>query len=182
MEIDEVAVLQRTGNWLKKVVCDLNLCPFAGPVVEAGRVCMTVSKAADTGQLLIDFLAELDNFQTAPEAEIATCLLILPAGLEDFDNYLDFLAEAQILLEKSGLADEIQLASFHPDYIFEGESELNVSHFTNRSPYPMVHLIREAMLSRELENFSDPEQIPQKNIQRLRAMGIDQIQRLWSSL
>lgn len=181
MEIDEAKVLERTKNWLEKTVCDLHLCPFARPVVDAGTLALTVSKATETDQLLRDFLVELDIFQKASEAELATSLLILPTGLKDFDDYLDFLAEAQTLLEGSGLAGEVQLASFHPDYIFEGEPEDDVSHFTNRSPYPMLHLIREAMLSRELENFPNPEEIPQRNISRLRAMGIGQVQRLWSS-
>ncbi len=181
MQIDEAVVLERTENWLKKAVCDLQLCPFARPVVEAGTLSLTISKATETDELLRDFLTELDRFQKAPETEIATCLLILPTGLEGFEDYLDFLAEAQALLDDSGLDEEIQLASFHPNYIFEGEPEDDVSHFTNRSPYPMLHFLREAVLSRELESFSEPQEIPRQNIIRLRAMGLEQIQRLWSS-
>ena len=185
LEIDQAIILERTQNWLQTVVCDLNLCPFARPIMESGSLRLVVSQGTKTqekDQLFRDFLAELDFFQKSSEAEIATCLMIFPVGLECFEGFLDFFAEAQILMENIGISEEIQLASFHPNYLFGGEPADDVSHFTNRSPYPMLHFIRQAMLSREIENISDTEEIPRRNIVRLRTMGMSKIQRLLSSI
>lgn len=182
VELEEARVLERTHSWLQKIVRGLQLCPFAGPVIDGKTLRLAVSASGQVQQQLKDFLTELDRLQVANESEVATSLLILPIGLESFGYYLDFLAEAKALLEASGLGNEVQLASFHPDYIFEGEPADDVSHYTNRSPYPMLHLIREPMLSRILEDFPNSEDIPQQNIARLRALGIREIQRLWLNI
>lgn len=173
-------VLERTKGWVGKFVCGLQLCPFASLVVEAGTLRYVVSSAGNKVEQLTEFLSELDKFQCSDEKTIATTLHIFPKGLESFDDYLNFLAEAQALVEASGLGAEVQLASFHPDYIFAGVEAEDSANFTNRSPYPMLHLLRESMLSRVLEGFPHPEDIPARNIKRLRQMGSFEIQRLWS--
>ena len=101
---------------------------------------------------------------------------------EEFDDYLEFLDDAQTALEEMGLAGEIQLASFHPDYCFEGEPVDAVSHFTNRAPYPLIHLLRETMVSTALETYPNPERIPERNIQTLERLGLAGIERLLHSL
>ena len=109
-------------------------------------------------------------------------MLVFPEGLEEFDDYLGFLDDAQTVLEEMGLAGEIQIASFHPDYRFEGEPVDAVSHFTNRAPYPLIHLLRETMVSTALENYPNPERIPERNIQTLERLGLAAIERLLNSL
>lgn len=116
-------------------------------------------------------LRELDLLQGTSAEEIATTLLAFTGGLARFDDYLDFLERANDLLEAAGLEGVIQLASFHPDYQFAGEPLDAASHYSNRSPLPVIHLLREDMLERALANWPEPEKIPQANIARLNALG-----------
>ena len=128
------------------------------------------------------FLVELDTLQASAEQEIATTLLAFPLALGDFDDYLEFLAQAQELLEACGLAGLVQLASFHPRYRFEGEAEEAASHFSNRAPYPLIHLLRESMLTRVLADFPDPDGIPGRNIHTLETIGAQELERRWQAL
>ena len=128
------------------------------------------------------YLQELDLICHSSESEIATSLLVLPAGLEDFDTYLHFIDNANNLLEEQGLAGTIQLASFHPQYQFDDEPEGATSHFTNRSPYPMIHFLREEMMDRVLQEFPNPEEIPLRNIETLEAMNAAELQQRLDNL
>ncbi len=169
-------VEQRTRAWLDKFVVGFNLCPFARPVIAANSLRLTVCESAQLEDIAAMYLQELDLICHASESEIATTLLVLPAGLEDFDRYLDFVDNANDLLEDQGLTGTIQLASFHPQYQFDGEPEGAASHFTNRSPYPMIHFLREAMMESLLADFPNPEQIPQRNMETLEAMDTASLQ------
>ena len=170
---------QQTRHWLHDCVLALELCPFAAPVVADDSLRIAVSEATDRPGQLQDFLAELDRLQGCDEREISTTLLVYASSAGDFDEFLDLLAQAQSLLEEAGLEGLVQLASFHPDYRFAGEDPEALSHFTNRSPRPTLHLLREAMLTRVLADYPDPEDIPRRNIMRLEAIGRDEVQRLW---
>ncbi|MGB0668746.1 MAG: DUF1415 domain-containing protein [Porticoccaceae bacterium] len=167
---------QRTRAWIDNVVVGLNLCPFARPVIAADGLRLTVCKSSALEDIAALYLQELELICESPESEIATSLLVLPAGLEDFDSYLDFVDNANHLLEEQGLAGTIQLASFHPRYQFEGEPEGAASHYTNRSPYPMIHFLREDMVARALADFPNPQDIPRRNIQTLEAMDVIELQ------
>src|SRR5690554_333435 len=114
-------------------------------------------------------VAECERLDDHPEVE--TTLLVLTPGLEAFDDYLDFLGLAEALLEAQGYEGTYQLASFHPDYCFEGAEEEDSANYTNRSPWPMLHLLREAGLERALEHYPDPEAIPERNVAAMRALG-----------
>lgn len=162
---------QASQRWVEKVVVGLNLCPFAKPVLKANSLRYAMCADKTQQQLAAFFLTELDLIAQSDEADIATTLVVIPNALADFYDYLDFLALCEELLAKSGLQSEFQLASFHPKYIFAGVDEQDVSHYTNRSPYPMLHIIREAQMSRVLANHPDPDKIPERNIQLLREMG-----------
>tara|TARA_R110002110_G_scaffold333755_2_gene544603 strand:- start:165915 stop:166373 length:459 start_codon:yes stop_codon:yes gene_type:complete len=116
-------------------------------------------------------LRELDLMQGSSAEEVATTLLAFTGGLVHFDDYLDFLDQANALLAAAGLEGVIQLASFHPDYQFAGEPPDAASHYSNRAPLPVIHLLREDMLERALAAWPEPEKIPQANIARLNAMG-----------
>lgn len=163
--------LLATRHWLDTMVVGLNLCPFAGQVLRDNSLRIEVC-GADTEEALISaVLTELDVLQRAEEAQIATSLLVFSQNLWDFDQYLALLDLADELLVEVGLEGVIQIASFHPDYCFEGVPPHDPSHYSNRSPYPMLHFLREEQLQLALASYPNPEQIPENNISRLRELG-----------
>ncbi|TDG15713.1 DUF1415 domain-containing protein [Seongchinamella unica] len=173
---------EQTRRWLDEFVVGLNLCPFARPLLTSPQLRIVTCPAADPSALQHFFLSELDRVQSSPESEIATSLLVFTTALADFEDYLDFLGLAHDLLGESGLEGVIQLASFHPDYQFEGEPANAASHFSNRSPWPTIHLIREDMLERVLLDYPDPAGIPGRNVERLEALGPAELQLRWNAL
>ena len=173
--IDSALVRQQTFAWLNSVVVGLNLCPFARPVITNETLRVEVIDGSDHDSLARSFLAELDCLQQSDESEIATTLLVVPTGLELFEDYLDFVDLANQLIEQVGLLGTLQLATFHPDYLFDGEPETAVSHFTNRSPHPMLHLLREEMVEAAVASHPDPDAIPNNNIARLEQLGREQV-------
>jgi len=175
-------VKQQTRAWLDAFVVGLNLCPFAKPVLAADTLRLAIAAGSDTEQLARSFLQELDLLQQSAESEIATTLLIVPEGLALFDDYLDFVELANQMIEQVGLLGTVQLATFHPDYCFEGEPADGVSHYTNRSPYPMLHLLREEMVEAAIAAHPDADDVPARNIERLEALGRDQVLALWAQL
>ena len=169
-------------QWLNSVVIGLNLCPFAGKPTAENRVRLQVSSALDEEGLLqelADEMALLD--QTAPAA-LETSLLIVPGLLQDFFDYTQFLTWAGSMLKRNGWKGVYQLASFHPRYCFAGADEADVENLTNRAPYPIVHIIREASLSRALDYVADVEGIPERNKQRVQALTEREKQQLFPYL
>jgi hypothetical protein len=164
-------------DWLCEFVVGLNLCPFARPLL--GEPCLRIAVCEESAEAALHaaFLGELDLLQASPEQQIATTLLVFPHALRDFDAYLEFFDSAQELLVDAGLEGLVQLASFHPQYRFAGEPADAASHYSNRSPYPIIHLLREEMLSRVLEDFVGPERIPERNIEALNAIGAAELER-----
>ena len=160
-----------TRDWVERVGGGLNLCPFAAPVVKAGTIRYHVSEAEDEDRLLRDFLMELSRLVETPENELSTTLVITPWLVLDFDAFLDLVADAEALIEQAGVEDLFQIASFHPAYLFAGVDEDDISHWTNRAPFPTLHLIRQDEMSRALAGYKDPESIPERNIARLKALG-----------
>ena len=173
---------QRVRAWLDDFVVGLDLCPFARPVVASAGMRIRICESDQLQPVAETFVAELELIAQSSESDIATSLLVLPNALNDFEEYLSFIDNAEDLIEERDLAGIIQLASFHPDYQFEGESPESASHFTNRSPYPLIHFLRETMMDRVLENFPNPEAIPQRNIQTLEAIGRSDIEKRWNCL
>ncbi len=169
-------------TWLTDVVVGLNLCPFARPLLGADKLRIVICNETNPAVLRRVFLQELDLLQRSSEEEVATTLLAFPGALGDFHDYLEFLDGAQDLLTEAGLEELIQLASFHPQYLFAGEAEDAASHYSNRSPYPLVHLLREEMLTRVLADGSDPDEIPARNIATLGAIGVDELERRWQKM
>jgi hypothetical protein len=169
-------------RWLTDCVLALDLCPFAAPVVRDGSLRIAESTAVEADACGRDFLSELDLVQSSTEAEISTTLLVFSAALTDFHEYLDFLDSAQHLLQQAGLEEQFQLASFHPQYQFESEPIGSLGNYTNRSPLPVIHIIRESMMSRVLASYANPEAIPGRNIAHLEAMGERAVQALWAGL
>ena len=168
--------------WLAEFVVGLNLCPFARPLLGADKLRIEICNDTNPEQLRTVFLRELDLFQRSSEGEVATTLLAFPSALENFEDYLDFIDECQALLVLAGLEGVVQLASFHPRYQFAGEPVASPGHYSNRSPYPIIHLLREDMLTRVLADGADPDEVPLRNIAALEEIGMQELQRRWREL
>ena len=175
-------VERKTLRWVKDFVVGLNLCPFARPLLASDALRVTVCEATEDEVVAGALLDEIELIQKASEAEIATTLVVFPNALRGFDTYLAFLDGAQQLIEEMDLLGVLQLASFHPDYQFAGEPTEAASHFTNRAPFPMIHLLREDMVTRALETYPNPEQIPERNIQKLEDLGRERLQQMLTAL
>lgn len=162
-------IINQTKSWLETMVIRLNFCPFARRELEQNSIHYTVVRADNMQSCLESLVFEcerLDRNQT-----ISTSLLIYPELWSEFDDFLDYLAIAESLLEAQHYQGIYQLASFHPRYCFEGENVKDPANYTNRSLYPMLHLLREDMLEAALKQYPHPEQIPQQNIKRARELG-----------
>jgi len=175
-------VERKTLGWVKDFVVGLNLCPFARPLLASKALRVTVCEANDDEGVAKALLDEVELIQKTSESEVATTLVVFPNALEKFDDYLAFLMGAEGLLDEMDLAGVLQLASFHPDYQFAGEPIEAASHFTNRAPFPMIHLLREDMVTRALETYPNPEQIPERNIQKLEDLGRERLQQMLTAL
>ncbi len=176
------AVERKTLRWVEDFVVGLNLCPFARPLLASDALRVTVCEAIGDEGVAETLVAEIELIQKASESEVATTMIVFPNALQEFDTYLAFLEGAQQLLEEMELLGVLQLASFHPDYQFAGEPMDAASHFTNRAPFPMIHLLREDMVTRALETYPNPEQIPERNIQRLEGLGRERLQQMLTEL
>jgi len=160
-----------TRRWLERAVIGLNLCPFAKAVHLKRQIRWVESRATDAPALLADLVAELQHLVNADPAKVDTTLLIHPRALVDFLDYNDFLDLADAAVDELGLAGVIQLASFHPDYCFADADADDPANFSNRSPHPMLHLLREASLERAIDAFPDAASIYERNIETLRRLG-----------
>ncbi|HSD39385.1 MAG TPA: DUF1415 domain-containing protein [Rhodocyclaceae bacterium] len=164
-------IIAETRAWVDRAVIGLNLCPFAKAVQVKGLVRYTVSAATDTEALLADLHTELELLAATDPAKLDTTLLIHPQILADFVDYTLFLPTADRLLKSLGLRGQMQIASFHPDYTFADSDTDDISNATNRSPFPMLHLLREQSIDRAVAAFPDPEAIYAHNMRTLEALG-----------
>jgi hypothetical protein len=169
--------LDETRRWVEQVVVGLNLCPFAAAPMKGERIRYVHCPERDDEGIYRSLLSELEMLIDLPESSAETCLFVVSEGLEGFPHYLEFFHIAEAAIPRAGLEGIVQLASFHPDYCFDGVDEEDPANFTNRSPYPMFHLIREAPLARALEKYPDPEAIPERNIALLRELGLAEMRR-----
>jgi hypothetical protein len=165
------AVVAATRTWLERAVIGLQLCPFARAVYVNEQVRYVVSDAPNTAALRAELERELRMLIQTDAIVVDTTLLIHPQVLTDFLAYNDFLDVAEAIVEALGLSGVVQIASFHPAYQFAGTTSDDVTNFTNRSPYPMLHLLREASVSRAVEAFPDAPNIYQRNLETMRRLG-----------
>jgi hypothetical protein len=173
--MDEQSVTDDTRRWVRSIVIGLNLCPFACRVFEAGLVRYVVTAAGDAEALHSVLAVELRALALAPISAVETTLLIHPHALTDFLAYSDFLADGDRLVKRLGLRGVIQIASFHPDYCFAGADPGAVENYTNRSPYPMLHLLREESVTRATADMPQVSEIPGRNAETLRRLGIARV-------
>ncbi|UHQ23934.1 DUF1415 domain-containing protein [Lysobacter sp. 5GHs7-4] len=169
----EAEPIVATRRWLERAVIGLNLCPFAKAVVAKGQVRYVLSAATTPEALLEELAYELVRLQQTEPDQVDTTLLIHPQVLTDFLDYNDFLDTADAAVEALELEGEIQVASFHPDYQFADTAYDDVGNCSNRSPYPMLHLLREASVERAVAAFPDPEVIVERNLETLQQLGIE---------
>ncbi len=174
--LENDTVIRSVRHWVETVVVGLNLCPFAKRPLVKNRIRFHVSDAATEEQLLSDLEAELNYLKH--ESTVETTLLIHPKVLQDFYTYNQFLGTADSLLSLMEMEGVFQIASFHPDYQFGGTEPGDVENYTNRSPYPMLHLIREESLEQAIANYPDADLIPERNIALLKRLGQGKIQAL----
>lgn len=167
----EHAIITTTRQWLEKAVIGLNLCPFAKAVYVKNQIRYAVSDATTMEELHADLISELDLLCRTSSQEIDTTLLIHPWVLGDFLDYNDFLGIVDETVETVGLGGEIQVASFHPQYQFADAGQDDIENYTNRSPYPTLHLLREASIDRAVDSFSEAAEIFSRNMETMRSLG-----------
>ncbi len=173
MSVTETAdlIIAATRLWLEHAVIGLNLCPFAKAVHAKGQVRYVVSAATTPEALVADLMDELRFLASADADKTDTTLLIHPQVLNDFLDYNDFLEVADAVIEELELSGEIQVASFHPQYQFAGTEADDITNYSNRSPYPTLHLLREASVERAVAAFPEAADIFEKNIETLEKLG-----------
>ncbi|MBL8525071.1 MAG: DUF1415 domain-containing protein [Betaproteobacteria bacterium] len=169
--MSEEIFIAETVNWLERAVIGLNLCPFAKAVHVKQQIRYKVSAATTADALRDELIAELRRLAAADPVEIDTTLLIHPYALADFLDYNDFLYVADDAIHELELDGILQIASFHPQYQFAGTEADDITNCTNRSPYPMLHLLREASIDRAVAAFPDASTIYEKNIETLNQLG-----------
>lgn len=172
--MENKTVIESVKTWVETLVVGLNLCPFAKGVLVANEVRFSVTEATTEEQLLAALQAEIELLDR--NSSIETSLLIHPAVLQDFYDYNQFLEYADGLLIEMEREGVYQIASFHPDYQFGGTEHDDAENFTNRSPYPMLHLIREASLEQAVADYPDADKIPERNIALAQRLGRDKLQ------
>lgn len=174
-------VIEQTRQWIANVVIGLNLCPFARRVFDGGLVRYTVTDATDTDALTAALTEQLRALVDTPAGEIETAFVIHPHVLRDFLDYNDFVTNTEQLIADLGLEGVVQIAGFHPHYQFSGTRADDIENYTNRSPFPMLHLLREDSITKV---NADPDRmldIPARNIETLRQLGLTRLRALLTS-
>ena len=179
MNVDTELVIEETMEWIEKVVIGQNFCPFAGREFRANTIRYEVVPGATVTSCVEVFSRTCDSMNLNPSIE--TALIILPDSFADFHEYLALTGVAEKTIKNRKLEGIFQVASFHPLYLFAGSSEKDAANYTNRSPYPMLHILREQSITLALKNFKNPENIPVRNIEFTRKAGLEVMQKLLAS-
>jgi hypothetical protein len=167
---DTTEVIEQTKRWITDVVVGCNFCPFAANVIKQQTIFYQLENSTDAAICITALLQEAVRLDD--ESSIETIILIFPQSFANFDDYLDMVADAEDMLIAEGYEGIYQLASFHPLYRFADAPEKDAANYTNRSVYPMLHLLRESSIDKALENYKDPESIPGTNIDFARNKGL----------
>ncbi|MGF1740474.1 DUF1415 domain-containing protein [Vibrio profundum] len=175
-------ITSEVNTWLEKVVIGLNLCPFAAKPSRNKQIRIAISEATDEEALLASILTELNTLTSTSVDQLETTLVVVPQMLQDFDDYNLFLNWTDALLKQQQLEGIIQVATFHPNYCFAGCEPEDAENLTNRSPYPIFHLIREDSLEKVLQYYPEPEKIPENNINKVNELTDEQVNTLFPYL
>ncbi len=176
------AITQQVDQWLNDVVIGLNLCPFAAKPQRNKQIKIFVSKATQEEALLEDILLQLIELSTTEPEKLETTLVVVPNMLQDFWDYNFCIDWVEGLLKQQDWEGIFQVATFHPDYCFGGAAPEDDENLTNRSPYPIFHLIREESMEKVLKHYPDPESIPDTNIARVSALSEEERKKLFPYL
>jgi len=176
MDNKDQQLIVATQNWLKTIIIEYSICPFAKRELERGSIRFVVSHDTAVENCLANLMLECDRLNS--DAGIETTLIIYDQAFICFDDYLDFVELAEELLLVEDYEGVYQLASFHPDYCFDGVKQDDPANYTNRSPYPMLHLLRETSIDRAVDTYPHTEDIPQRNIELMRELGLAKVQAL----
>ena len=176
MANNDQQLIAATQAWLKTIIIHYSICPFAKHELERGSIRFSVDHDTEIERCLVNLMLECDRLDS--DVSIETTLLIYDRAFTAFDDYLDFLELAETLLIDEDYEGVYQLASFHPDYCFEGAKQDDPANYTNRSPYPMLHLLRETSIDRAVDTYPNTENIPQRNIELTRELGLAKMQAL----
>ena len=174
--------IKQTKQWVEQIVVGLNLCPFAKVPFNKNLIRYVLFEGTDMESLIHLVISELETLTKTSSTEIETTLLVTPNVLQEFEEYLDLFHLLNDVLEKLNLEGILQIASFHPNYLFEGSNLYDVENFTNRSPYPMFHLIRENSIEKAVESYKNPEEIPEKNMETMRYLGLEKIKTILNEI
>lgn len=170
---DAARAVEDTRRWLERAVVGLNLCPFAKAVLVKQQVHFCASQGQDAAEVLDDLSRELDALLALPAQERDTTLLVLPHAFADFLDFHDLTQRAERLVRKRGLEGVVQVASFHPRFVFAGTEEDDITNYTNRAPWPTLHLLREESIDRAVDAFPDASAIYEANMDTLRRLGTE---------
>lgn len=176
MNPSDTLITQQTMHWIQSFIIEYNICPFAKRVVDQGGLMIQVIRETTPEPALEALVAAIRLMENNPQIE--TMLLIIPTFLQDFFCYLDFVDLAEALMFEQGYEGIYQLATFHPDYCFAGVVADDVSNYTNRSPYPMLHLLREDSIDKAIRFYGDTDQIPKNNIALMHKLGLDKVKKI----
>lgn len=172
-------IIANTESWLERAVIGLNLCPFAKSVFVKKQVRYALTAASTADELLAELENELNLLASTEPAELDTTLLIHPQAMTDFLDYHFFLAEVDAMNRNLGFDGVFQIASLHPQYEFAGSEPDDIANFTNRSPYPTLHLLRESSIDRAVAAFPDAANIFERNIETMERIGHEGWKKLW---
>ena len=176
------AITEQVEQWLNDVVIGLNLCPFAAKPQRNKQIRIFVSEASQEEALLEDILLQLIELSNTEPEKLETTLVVVPNMLQDFWDYNFFIDWVEGLIKQQDWEGIFQVATFHPDYCFGGAEPEDDENLTNRSPYPVFHLIREESMEKVLKHYPDPESIPDTNIARVSALSEEERQKLFPYL
>ena len=177
MSVTTETAIQQTKKWIRSVVIGLNFCPFAGREFRNNTIHYQVEDSAELVRILETFQRECVRLDE--NAGIETTLIILPNATPGFEEYLDLVDLAERFIEENDYEGIYQVASFHPQYLFAGASNDDPANYTNRSIYPMLHLLREESVEKVIEKHPNTDDIPEQNIQLARDKGLDAMKKLW---
>jgi len=175
-------IAQQVNQWLNDVVIGLNLCPFAAKPQRNKQIKIFVSEATQEESLLEDILSQFLELESSTPEELETTLVVVPNMLEDFFDYNLFIDWVEALIKQQDWEGIFQLATFHPDYCFGGTDPEDDENLTNRSPYPVFHLIREESMEKVLKHYPNPEAIPDTNIARVESLSAEERRKLFPYL
>ncbi|EKO3820370.1 Protein of uncharacterised function (DUF1415) [Vibrio owensii] len=176
------AITEQVDQWLNDVVIGLNLCPFAAKPQRNKQIKIFVSEASQEEALLEDILLQLIELSNTEPEKLETTLVVVPNMLQDFWDYNFFIDWVEGLIKQQDWEGIFQVATFHPDYCFGGAEPEDDENLTNRSPYPVFHLIREESMEKVLKHYPDPESIPDTNIARVSALSVEERKKLFPYL